>query len=263
MTIKTGQPMAQVVCQVLRTNDYSQFKTLQGNREINAVHVERLVRSFQNKHLVSPIIVNQHWEIIDGQHRFEAAKRLGLHIDYIIVNNYGLEEVQMLNSNVTTWKAVDYLNGYCDLGYKHYLVFKDFMGSHPEFNFQSCEILLTNKTINKIRSVKNDEYGKKKTQFSQNKFFSGLFEVNDLKKANDMAEKLKMIKPYYEGFNRSLFVKSMVTIFNNPVFNFAQLIAKLAQQPTSLQHCATVRQYHLLIEEIYNYRSREKVSLRY
>jgi hypothetical protein len=258
-----GKPMAQVVCQVLRTTDYSQFQTLKGNRELNPVHIERLVRSFQNKHLVCPIIVNQHWQIIDGQHRFETAKRLGLHIDYIVVNDYGLEEVQILNSNINTWKAIDYLNGYCDLGYEHYLVFRDFMKQHPEFNFQSCEILLTNKTINSIRHNKTDVDGKRKLKLFVNQFFSGSFKVKDLQKAHDMAEKLKMIKPYYDGFNRSLFVKSMVTIFNNPVFNHAQLIGKLAQQPTSLQHCATVKQYHLLIEEIYNYRSREKVSLRF
>ena len=254
--------MAQVVCQVLRTSDYSQFKTLKGNREINPVHVERLVRSFQVKHLISPIIVNQNWEIIDGQHRFETAKRLGLHIDYIMVNDYGLKEVQILNSNINSWKAIDYLNGYCDLGYEHYLIFRDFMNKHPEFNFQSCTILLTNKTISNIRQHKT-ENGKRKTKLFVNTFFSGDFQVHDLKKAHDMADMLKMIKTYYDGFNRALFVKSMVTIFNNPIYNHAQFIGKLAQQPTFLQHCATVKQYHLLIEEIYNYRSREKVSLRY
>jgi len=257
-----GKPMAQVVCQVLRTTDYSQFKTLKGNREVNPLHIERLVQSFQIKHLISPIIVNQHWQIIDGQHRFETAKRLGLHVDYIVVNDYGLEEVQILNSNTHPWKAMDYLNGYCDLGYKPYLTMREFMKKYPAFNFQATEILLTNKTVNMLRSKKTVN-GEQKTTSYQNKFFAGKFEIADLDKAIDMAEKLMMLKPYYDGFNRSLFVKAMVTIFNNSAYNHAQFIGKLAQQPTSLQHCARVKQYHLLIEEIYNYRSREKVSLRY
>lgn len=254
--------MAQVVCQVLRTTDYSQFQTLKGNRELNQLHIERLVRSFETKHLISPIIVNQNFQIIDGQHRFETAKRLGLHIDYIVVNDYGLEEVQMLNSNSHAWKAMDYLKGYCDLGYKPYLIMRDFMKKYPAFSFQSAEILLTNKTVNMLRSKKMVG-NKVKTTSYQNKFFVGKFEIADLNKAVDMAEKLMMLKPYYDGFNRVLFVKAMVTVFNKPAYNHAQFIGKLAQQPTSLTHCTSVEQYHRILEEIYNYRSREKVSLRF
>lgn len=258
-----GKPMAQVVCQVLRTTDYNQFQALKGNREVNPVHVERLIRSFQNKHLVCPIIVNQYWQIIDGQHRFETAKRLGLHVDYIVVNDYGLEEVQILNSNMSNWKATDYLDAYCDLGYKDYIVFREFMAKYPEFSIKPCEVLLTNRMMVSSKEKKfKDESGKNRV-LRQNDFINGNLKIDDLKKAEDMAEKIKMMKPYFLAYNQVLFVRAMLTLFRNPIYSHSQMLSKLAQQPTALQQCATVRQYQILLEDIYNYRSREKVSLRY
>ena len=75
-----------VVNQVNSTNDYLKFKTLKGNRNVNKLHVRRLKESFKEAYLLSPIIVNQNFEIIDGQHRFEAAKSMELPINFIICN---------------------------------------------------------------------------------------------------------------------------------------------------------------------------------
>ena len=94
----------QVVNQVNSTNDYSKFKTLQGNRNVNSLHIRRLKESFKEKYLLSPIVVNQNYEIIDGQHRFEAAKELNLPVNFIICNDYSLKEVQLLNTNMKNWK---------------------------------------------------------------------------------------------------------------------------------------------------------------
>jgi hypothetical protein len=54
-----------------------------------------------------------------------------------------------------------------------------------------------------------------------------------------------------------------MNLFNNDNFEFTQFIQKLKIQPTALVDCTTTVGYLLLIEDIYNYRSRTKVSLRY
>ena len=61
---------------VQQTKDYDLLKNIDGNRSINQLHVKRLSNSMMNKHLISPIIVNEKYQIIDGQHRFEASKIL-------------------------------------------------------------------------------------------------------------------------------------------------------------------------------------------
>ena len=128
-----------VINHVLQTNDYAVFKHIEGNRVINKLHVNRLKQSFQKEYLLSPIIVNQEMQIIDGQHRFEAAKDLGLPIRYFICNDYGLTQVQILNANTSNWKKIDYLNAYCDLGKEQYLLLRKFMQSYPDVALPRCE----------------------------------------------------------------------------------------------------------------------------
>lgn len=236
--------------QVHTTNDYSLFKTLNGNRDVNHLHLSRLKESMKKNHLTTIIMVNDKFEIIDGQHRFLISQELKLPINYIISKNYGLNEVQILNANMKNWATIDYVNGYCDLGYKDYLIYRDFV---EEYGFTSqVSILLLSEEQNGGNDVS-----------SGTKFKEGLFKVKDLNNAKRMADKLKMIEPYYSGFARRSFVLAIYSIFKNENFEFTEFLAKLKQQPTTLQDCTNVTQYKSLIEEIYNYRRREKVNLRY
>ena len=94
-------------------------------------------------------------------------------------------------------------------------------------------------------------------------FEEGRLIIPNLVQSYDNAEKVLMFKPYYDGFNRSVFVAALIGIFQNENYSHAEMISKLANQPTSLTHCTNVTQYKLIIEEIYNFRRRDKVNLRY
>lgn len=228
------------------TQDYSLFKTLNGNREIHQMHLTRLKESMKTNHLTTIIQVNEKFEIIDGQHRFLICQELKLPINYIISKNYGLSEVQILNANMKNWQTADYVNGYCDLGLKDYMVYRDFS---EEYGFHSrvCVLLLG---------------GGQSVNTSQ-RFKEGLFKVKDLNSAKSMADKIKTIEPYYKGWHRRSFMLAILGMFKNENFVFSEFIAKLKMQPTTLQDCVNTTQYKLLIEEIYNYRRKEKINLRY
>lgn len=251
-----------VVNQVNSTNDYSIFTKIEGNRVVNKLHVERLKTSFKKKYLLSPIIVNQRYEIIDGQHRFNAAKSLGLPVNFIITNGYGLKEVQILNTNMKNWKKEDYLQAYCDLGYDEYLKMKQFRIDFPYFGIAIAEQLLTNT----VDGVNNRGFVAKingKTAGKLRNFQEGELKISNLNLAYENAEKIMMFKPYYDGFNRKTFVAAMIGMFKHQNYNHSQMIQKVKNNPTALTNCSTVTQYKILFEEIYNFRSREKVSLRY
>lgn len=256
-----------VVNQVNETNDYSMFRTLEGNRHVNKLHIKRLKDSFQKAYLLSPIIVNEKFEIIDGQHRFEAAKQLGLPVNFLIAPNYGLKEVQMLNENMKNWKNEDYLNAYCDLKYPEYLKFRIFMRRFPEFGMQSCETILTNQLSSNTQSNSNCKdlisETNKRGSFTRRYFQEGELKIPDYDKSVENAEKIMMIKPYYDGFNRATFVRAMIGIFRIDYFNHEKLLARLKANQTALKHCANVTEYKLLIENTYNFRSKNKVSLRF
>lgn len=246
-----------IVNQVIETNDYGMFKSLDGNRIINKVHINRLKQSFQTSYLLSPILVNQNFQIIDGQHRFEAAKALELPINYMVCNGYGLKEVQILNTNMKNWKKEDYLHAFCDLKYPEYLKFRNFMRRFPEFGIKSVEFIITNRLGN--RSAVDSDGNNTNMRY----FEEGNLKIDDYDAAVENAERIMMCKPYYDGWNRPTFVVAMLGIFRIEYYNHSQLINKLANNPTSMQHCSNVTQYKLLIEDIYNFRSREKVSLRF
>jgi hypothetical protein len=250
---------------VFETNDYSVFKTLGGNRELNTLHVARLKKSFTERYLFSPILVNSKMEVIDGQHRLQAATELTLPVRFIKLNGYGLREVQIFNTNMKNWKREDYLNGYCDLKYPEYIKFRNFMNKYPDFGIASCEqILLQYSGANKFKeSYEGYKNPSGRSQTSSKYFEEGKLVIVDYAGSCEIADKILMLKPYYDGFNRRIFVGTMIGIIKIELFNIHELISKLKLNPTGLQHCNDVAQYKLMIEDIYNYRRREKVSLRY
>jgi hypothetical protein len=59
------------------------------------------------------------------------------------------------------------------------------------------------------------------------------------------------------------FVYAIARLLKKKEFDFNEFIQKLKIQPKALQVCNDVNQYVSLIEEIYNYRRRLKVNLRF
>ena len=67
-------------------------------------------------------------------------------------------------------------------------------------------------------------------------------------------------RKYYDLFETEL---NLTDLFQNKKFDFNEFKHKVRLQPTALVDCSNREQYKTLIEDIYNYRSRNKVSLRY
>jgi hypothetical protein len=246
------------ITDVYSTYDYDKFKILFGNRKLNEIHLKRLMNSFQKNYLFSPILVNNNFEIIDGQHRFNAAKELGLPINYMIMPAYGLNEVKVLNTNTSNWNKMDYLMGYCDSGSLPYLQMRQFMKDFPDFGIYVCEQLLTNNTkgINNTGAIEKGR-GRLKN------FEEGRLIIPDINKSYENAHKVLSFKKYYDGYNRAIFVAALIGIFKHANYNHQEMISKLSLQPSALTHCTNVEYYKVLIENIYNYKRRNKLTLRY
>ena len=246
MTHFFNEPMTKSISQVHTTTDYFLFKPIGGNRNKNLLHINRLKKSMAENYLFTVIIVNEKLEIIDGQHRFDVIQELGLPLHYIICKGYGLNEVHILNANSKNWNADDYEEGYCNLGYKDYIIYRDFRKKYG-IGHNECELLLTGAF--KGPRVSN--------------FYTGKLKVTNLEEATRMIEKILSIEPYYSGVRRRVFINAMISLLKNENFEFTEFVQKLKTQPTALVDCTNTTQYKSLIEEIYNYRRREKVNLRF
>jgi hypothetical protein len=72
--------------QLLKTSDHGIFKKCPTNRPIDPTNLRHIKASLMINNMLEfrPIMVNKNMEVIDGQHRLEAAKELGLEVFYQI-----------------------------------------------------------------------------------------------------------------------------------------------------------------------------------
>lgn len=234
--------------QIKTTHSYSLFKPIGGNRQLNPLHIQRLVKSMKENYLFTVITVNERNEIIDGQHRFNVIKELNLPLHYVICKGYGLNEVHRMNQNSKVWNTDDYLDGYIQLGYRDYQIYKDFKIKYG-FGHAETKSILLDISGSAIRESNN--------------FYLGTFKIKDLKKATLIADKITTIGAYYTGYKRRSFVNAMIVLMKNESFDFDEFIRKVKIQPTALVDCTTTTNYIELIEDIYNFKRRDKINLRF
>lgn len=106
---------------IQRTKDYSQFKRMEGNREVTARRAAKIRKSIEKVgYIPNPIIVNEYLEVIDGQGRLEALKNLGLPVLYIVVPGLTLKDCVSMNVNSTQWGVKDYIMSFAETGNVNY-----------------------------------------------------------------------------------------------------------------------------------------------
>jgi len=236
---------------VLKTTDYSIFKYIKGNRKVDAINVKRLTEAFKKNYLPTTIIVNEFMEIIDGQHRLEVCKLLGLEVRYEIFPSLRLKDVHMYNSNQKVWSKMDYAISYAEAGIKSYQILLEFCKEYPDLNLGSCESLLTNSFdgANEVAPRLGVDSGRTKA------YQNGDLEINmeDKVLGYNMASQIMRYKPYFKKFNSGVFVKAMISLFRNPKFDNDRMVSQVAKNPSALQQTSTVRQYKIMLQDIYNY----------
>lgn len=123
---------------VQSTTDYDQFNLFGANRDINEAHVRRLKKSFEeqgNLTQVQPILVNERYDVVDGQHRLTAARELGVPIYFTVVPGIGIEEARQMNLLHRRWDSEAFLKTYAAEGRRPYIEFSKLKFDYPEFTF--------------------------------------------------------------------------------------------------------------------------------
>lgn len=111
--------MSTIIGQIYETNDYSKFKRLKGNRDVK--NANKIIKSIGKVgYVLSPILVNEKFEVIDGQNRLEALKKLGMPVAYIMQEGIGFAECQELNINRSNWTTEEFIHFYAEIGVESY-----------------------------------------------------------------------------------------------------------------------------------------------
>jgi len=101
---------------IQKTKNYGQFIFLEKNRAIAKPRILALEKSIKQVGFIDsrPIIVSPKMEIIDGQARFEALKKLNMEITYQIEYGDKNELMVILNKAQQSWQFRDYVDFYAN-----------------------------------------------------------------------------------------------------------------------------------------------------
>jgi len=118
------------------TNDYGKFKVLLGNRDVSPERVAKIKKSIQERgYIWSPILVNEKYEVIDGQGRLQALKELGMQADYYVSPGLTIADCVAMNINAKNWTTADFVKSYADQGNENYIRLQNLIERFPTIQF--------------------------------------------------------------------------------------------------------------------------------
>ncbi len=233
---------------IYRTKNYSMFKTILGNRELDEGHLKKLERSVLKKNLLScfPIVVNQRLQIVDGQHRLEVAKRLDLPVFYVIEVKTGIEDVVTVNTSTKSWSSQNFVDLYVKKGNENYVVLDNF-----------CKKFCVPVSVGLQLLGSVDNAG------AYRKFKYGLFVAKDVNFAYEVGNIVTEIRKHCEGgIGRSRdLITAIIFIVRKSEMDIKKLLAKIERRHLKIEGKGNVKDYLREFEDIYNFRSRSPVRL--
>lgn len=249
---------------IYKTFEYEKFKYIEGNRPVNKHLVKALIHSFKHEFLLEkvPILVNDLFQVIDGQHRLEACKILKYPVFYRIEKDFDLDKIRAINTASAKWSLADYLESYVTLNVDSYILFKKVSDSTG----------LTVSNLLKLHAGRDLTYTttlnpKKEVGTNDVKSFKlGMFRFSEVD-----ALKLSITAKHYEsfikkiGFSNSKCMSCWLLIYNRnknsngDTISYEQFLKKLDQ--TEFKPQLNITDYYREAERVYNYNNKKWVSL--
>jgi hypothetical protein len=223
---------------ILSTKDYKMFKAITSNREVDDKHVRKLMASIEDKNLLhlNPILVNEAMQIVDGQHRLEAAMLLKVPIYYVIDNNIGKSDISLLNKTKKNWGLMDYINFYTIEKKPGYDELSALISKYPE-----CPVNIL------LKLIAMDGYNRE--------WKDGYVDVSHKEEAERILQYAAWFGNYLKFAMQGKFLMALQILVRSGQYDHDKMIMRVEEQPRSLVACITITQYVEMLEEIYNYRS--------
>ena len=238
---------------VKRTDDHSIFKHLVGNRSVARSRVEKIKESIKKVgYITNPIIVNERYQIIDGQGREQALAELGLPVDFIVVEGTGINECRSMNIYQSNWKIDDYIWSYAEQGDPSYIRLLHLLKRYKKDGFD----------YKAISSVLCKGLGEMSSVFVMNG--GVVISEEDKNKAVVCIEWLKPLVGILEdvdcGSIKS-FIQVLVWCYYNPKINNDRLVDCMKKKTQFITPAINAQQASSVIENVYDYHRSEKSFL--
>lgn len=239
--------------EILKTTDYSIFKKCEVNRELDHANLNRVLASIRARNMLNlrPILVNKNMEIIDGQHRLEVARKLGVEIYYQIDQEASEEDIIMLNANQARWQLADYINFYAKKGKESYVRFQNFCKKN-------------NVTFDLARKLMGKDGGESSVKiksgtflFSQESEEAVLLDLFQIEKVMAVIRRCTIKKEKF--LDSPKFKHSLAVFMKKEGVDFDTMMRKIEMNVDALHMCPNTPLYMEMFKRIYNYRNQNPV----
>ncbi len=238
---------------VYRTYDYRKFSFFPENREPS--HWPKIAASIETKDLTAyvPILVDNEHRIIDGQGRYRACIENKLPIHYIVGDVCDPSDIIRLNVDRKDWSNSDYLRYYVRKGYREYITLDKLL--------KRSKYVKLGAVIYNIANHKAESMSVKET-FQRGNYWITVEEVNIVFDVDDFLFRISGIveKTIFGSRN---FISAISRLRKTDEVDMEQLFEKIKKYSTLLEKQVSHAAYMENLEDVYNYRSRSKISFKY
>ena len=231
---------------IQKTQDYTLFRRIKGNRNVSQPHVKRLLEAIKNDPKTityNPIVVNSKMEVIDGQHRLEAIKKVDLPVYYIIVDDLGLETVQKLNSVSKMWSPMDYAKSFAENGNEDYRIYIDFK---VRFKFNHDVVM---------------QYLSLNEPMTGAMFKQGKFTIPNVARSFELATYLQDLQQFYDRITYRNAAYGFLIVVQSPNYDHKRMYRQMKNYAHLLNEQPLANDFAREFERIYNYRQRTDTRL--
>lgn len=237
------------VANIMSTYNYDQFRFIEGNRPTDESHIRKIMKMINEVGaLWCPVLVNERMEIIDGQHRYEAFKRLNLPVIYVVQSGIGIREVRAMNTVAQRWKDKNFVHSYAhgEEAKQSYRWYENLQKQYPYFSDRV--ILMAAKGNTTTASINARVRG-------------GQFEMNEseYEQAIVILNWLSKLRPYVDQLtgNRSYMYMGLVFCFIDLNVDNDYLLEKFPKHYASISEYANILGAIREVEKkIYNFNLR-------
>ena len=257
--------------QVLQTSSYTMFKYMNGNRALSEQNIRAIMHQIQQHGQQQPIIVNEKYEIIDGQHRLEACKRLQKPVLYYKKNGATIEHVISTNVVGKKWTTLDYFNRFAIEGNENYKRGLEFIKHAQKFGFsQTAAIIMMGGshrilvmcTDGEIRYKNSSLVVEKKMALYSlgNAMQLGYFECPPMQELQEIMNAIKLFEAF-PFIKTKTFVAAFLRVLRVDEFDVQRLKERALRYPSMFTHEPNAIRYLEMFDKVYNYRSKNKLAL--
>ncbi len=246
-----------ILTQIYTTRDYSLFGYIGGNRNVNQSNLRKIEDSISKKHIQTNSIIcildgdsKSPLKIVDGQHRFEACKKLNKPVSYVIDHELTmksiLSDITLMNTASKEWDVSDFMRSESQQGNQNYILYQSVYNQFSHnFDHEALYFILNECGHRSVKlHINHPKFKDGKLTFSNSDYLYLMNRLTEIDKFN----KYSIIggKRYYQ--------KALNTFMNVPNFDINHMLSRMVSFTSSISKVTTVEKAEDHLAVAYNWK---------